>query len=486
MMRVVSDPSAAFEILLQQIHPSSSLSHKDTSARNSADSFCQHSTMLQISSNVSQSLARECRRGARFCSLAICSPSQLHSPVTTCSNILSVSARESSRTVCYAASSLAEPPAQPPVSGSADLPLPLSSLEFHPIINTQGLVVPPANTGKAWVFAIYDGGQKLQYIGFSQNMRNTLRTLLGRRTEKAHYFRFQPLTSLDQAAMVRIRDTWFEEVGGAPVGNKLALERNQWQQPVDAGAISARGKRGAAEDLARQIVEQLKMRGCSEEWVPNPTLMDQGVVEFLPAKGLTAEEEAALRAAQEAAATQTRLSKTVIDGEERTFQVRYRSTMKTAGGFMVDVAVTMDNRETNHRIIVGKTLCVVEQDVVRPRCAQYLEQQGLSSPEPAVEASLAVLLSLKQSRHTDGIMAVDQVSSFKQEQAEEGWGEQGQAAPTFPVNYYTISEVEQWFPDDFKAAFELSSGQVLDSSEEVAWRFTRLESWHSEPLLIHQ
>ncbi|GFH23934.1 uncharacterized protein HaLaN_21634 [Haematococcus lacustris] len=96
--------------------------------------------------------------------------------------------------------------------------------------------------------------------------------------------------------------------------------------------------------------------------------------------------------------------------------------------------------------------------------AQYLEQQGLSSPEPAVEASLAVLLSLKQSRHTDGIMAVDQ----------------------FPVNYYTISEVEQWFPDDFKAAFELSSGQVLDSSEEVAWRFTRLESWHSEPLLIHQ
>ncbi|KAL6747058.1 hypothetical protein V8C86DRAFT_3034101 [Haematococcus lacustris] len=383
--------------------------------------------MLQISANVSQSLVRECRRGARFCSLAICSPSQLHSPVTTCSTILSVSARESSRTICYAASSLAEPPAQPPVSGSADLPLPLSSLEFHPIINTQGLVVPPANTGKAWVFAIYDGGQKLQYIGFSQNMRNTLRTLLGRRTEKAHYFRFQPLTSLDQAAMVRIRDTWFEEVGGAPPGNKLALERNQWQQPVDAGAISARGKRGAAEDLARQIVEQLKMRGCSEEWVPNPTLMDQGVVEFLPAKGLTPEEEAALRAAQEAAATQTRLSKTVIDGEERTFQVRYRSTMKTAGGFMVDVAVTMDNRETNHRIIVG---------------AQYLEQQGLSSPEPAVEASLAVLLSLKQSRHTDGIMAVDQ----------------------FPVNYYTISEVEQWFPDDFKAAFELSSGRVLEST----------------------
>ncbi|GFH23933.1 uncharacterized protein HaLaN_21633 [Haematococcus lacustris] len=297
--------------------------------------------MLQISSNVSQSLARECRRGARFCSLAICSPSQLHSPVTTCSTIPSVSARESPRTVCYAASSLAEPPAQPPVSGSADLPLPLSSLEFHPIINTQGLVVPPANTGKAWVFAIYDGGQKLQYIGFSQNMRNTLRTLLGRRTEKAHYFRQPWCASVTPGLRRWAAPPW----------------ATNWQQPVDAGAISARGKRGAAEDLARQIVEQLKMRGCSEEWVPNPSLMDQGVVEFLPAKGLTPEEEAALRAAQEAAATQTRLSKTVIDGEERTFQVRYRSTMKTAGGFMVDVAVTMDNRETHHRIIVGKYGC---------------------------------------------------------------------------------------------------------------------------------
>jgi hypothetical protein len=105
----------------------------------------------------------------------------------------------------------------------------------------------------------------------------------------------------------------------------VALERNQWQAPVDAGAISARGKRAAAEDKARQvslernstssqhagaqrrasvqtcgncmepdpmfagcncaaawqILEQLKLRGCTEEFVPNPSLLDEGRVSAL-------------------------------------------------------------------------------------------------------------------------------------------------------------------------------------------------------------
>jgi hypothetical protein len=31
----------------------------------------------------------------------------------------------------------------------------------------------------------------------------------------------------------------------------------------------------------------------------------------------------------------------------------------------------------------------------------------------------------------------------------------------FPVNYFTISEVEQWWPEDFVAAFELAAGRAL-------------------------
>lgn len=51
-----------------------------------------------------------------------------------------------------------------------------------------------------------------------------------------------------------------------------------WQQPVDAGAISERGRKGAAEECARQLVAQLKERGCKEEFTPNPTLLLEGQV----------------------------------------------------------------------------------------------------------------------------------------------------------------------------------------------------------------
>jgi len=51
-----------------------------------------------------------------------------------------------------------------------------------------------------------------------------------------------------------------------------------WQQPVDAGAISARGKRGAAEEQCRQLQDQLRQMGCTEEFTPNEALLDDGMV----------------------------------------------------------------------------------------------------------------------------------------------------------------------------------------------------------------
>lgn len=58
----------------------------------------------------------------------------------------------------------------------------------------------------------------------------------------------------------------------------VALERAAWQQPVDGGAISQRGKAAAAEEKARQLVEMIKNRGCKEDFVPNPTLVLEGKV----------------------------------------------------------------------------------------------------------------------------------------------------------------------------------------------------------------
>lgn len=54
----------------------------------------------------------------------------------------------------------------------------------------QGFILPnvPAGT-EASVFGIYDQNKNLQYVGFSKDYRNTLRTLLGRRPDKAWFHR---------------------------------------------------------------------------------------------------------------------------------------------------------------------------------------------------------------------------------------------------------------------------------------------------------
>lgn len=59
----------------------------------------------------------------------------------------------------------------------------------------QGLVNPAVPGGdiadfKAFVFAIYDAQLKIQYTGFSTDLRNTLRTLIGRRPDKAFYYKW--------------------------------------------------------------------------------------------------------------------------------------------------------------------------------------------------------------------------------------------------------------------------------------------------------
>ncbi|KIY92534.1 hypothetical protein MNEG_15429 [Monoraphidium neglectum] len=193
-------------------------------------------------------------------------------------------------------------------------------LDAFPIIDNQGLVNPLVPEGtQAHVFAIIDVNQKLQYIGFSKGLRTTLRTLLGRRPDKAHFFKAVHFHEFDQAAMVAVRDAWYEQCGGAPPGNKLALERNQWQKPVDGGAISQRGKRGAAEDKARELLTIIRQRGCTEPFTPAPELLDDGLVEFLEVAALSDEQLKAAREAAAKAAKESRSCSVVVDGQPKLF-----------------------------------------------------------------------------------------------------------------------------------------------------------------------
>ncbi|KAG2434162.1 hypothetical protein HXX76_007889 [Chlamydomonas incerta] len=346
------------------------------------------------------------------------------------------------------APSSARPRLAPCQSAVMDAPAPaaagapaLADIPLASVINTSGMVLPDVPEGAhGAVYAVYDEKQKLQYVGTTTDLRNALRAALGRRPEKTHYYKAAYLTTGETPALQAVRDAWFSECGGQPNGNRLAIERTMWQQPVDAGAISERGRKGAAEEKARQLQATLKDRGCKEEFTPNASLLLEGQVEFLPARNLTDEEMAAEREAEADRMRGRRSCSCLVDGQERTFHTSYLLKHPTAGGHLMDLSVLFDGRETQHRIIVGR---------------EYYQPFGLT-PEAACEAAIALLLRAKVARATEGMLTSSQ----------------------FPVNYFALGQVEQWFGEEFRDEFErLSGGVQLEDGTANSWRFNRIHDY---------
>jgi hypothetical protein len=75
---------------------------------------------------------------------------------------------------------------------------------------------------------------------------------------------------------------WMSELGLSPPGNSDPVQRNQWEQPGDAGSISERGKSAAATAKAKSFLQIMKDRGLTEEMVYNPELLQTGKCDVLP------------------------------------------------------------------------------------------------------------------------------------------------------------------------------------------------------------
>ncbi len=57
-------------------------------------------------------------------------------------------------------------------------------------LSMQGYINPEIPEGtEASVFAIFDENKKLQFVGFSKDLRNSLRTVFSRRPEKAFFYK---------------------------------------------------------------------------------------------------------------------------------------------------------------------------------------------------------------------------------------------------------------------------------------------------------
>jgi len=68
------------------------------------------------------------------------------------------------------------------------------------------------------------------------------------------------------------------------------------------------------------------------------------------------------------------------------FELRLQNTYKTNGGYMFDLNVTFENRDTTHRVIVGK---------------EYYEDFDME-PEEVIAMTFAFLLRYKVPRQTEG------------------------------------------------------------------------------------
>ncbi|GBG61130.1 hypothetical protein CBR_g19207 [Chara braunii] len=306
----------------------------------------------------------------------------------------------------------------------------LSSLPLTPFISEGGEVAPPPQDAstKASVFAVYDAGKKAQYVGFSKDARNSLRTLLCRRPELCYFYQVFNLPSLDQTQMLAIRSHWFSEIGNPPPGNEQAGERAKWEKPFDAGSEPA------AKDRVRQVMKVLAERGLREKMDFNPSLLQEGKCDVIASAESTA--ASAEPAAGVADSRRRHVSIAGPNGDVVEFDVFYQRKFPTNGGWMYDLQITANGLETTHRVIIGKV---------------YPESVGISEDD-FLERTFAFLLAKKLPRRTEGMLTSDQ----------------------FPVNYFSVSEVEQWY-DDFKLMFR--DGESLLPGEAGYWRFNRVHKY---------
>jgi hypothetical protein len=329
----------------------------------------------------------------------------------------------------------------------------LISLELLPVIDQQGYIAPPipADSDGACVLAIYSENRTLQLVAFSADPRKSLVTLVGRRPDRAFFYRAAFFPKVDQEAMIGLREAWFKENAGAPSGNKLALERDAWTQPVSAGAISQRGRRAAAEGQAAELLQKLRSRGCKEDLVPDEELLDAGKVDFLPAGDVSEEERAAaLKASQDRAARARviRLPKGVVPP---TAECTISRAFETNGGVMFDLTLAHDSTESEHRVIVGKT---------------YYAPFN-KTPEEALDAVLAFLLWTQTERHTDGMLLSSQ----------------------FNANYFAVGELESMWGEAFEEHLELAGLRERDPDSQrkregiyspEVWRFARTQDYKDD------
>jgi len=286
--------------------------------------------------------------------------------------------------------------------GEVEQPPVLADVPLLPFISEKGRVMPQVlDRAAATVFAVFNEDKEIQYVGFSKDIRNTLRTVLGRQPDLCHYFKTWDLDSVDQKRMLKCRQEWIKEAG-QPKGQSTS-EAQMWQASAEQSSVAA------ATELAKSTLDKLRARGLKESFVADPAQLKKRVFEVLASDLKTDKELDSDEIRLQMIEKNTYSVSIPVEDVEYNFTIFFSNKIATNGGHMFDVSIFCNDKESRHRIICGKN---------------WPASTGLE-PEEVVKAAFAFLLHKRVERHTEGLLISNQ----------------------FPINYFSMSEVEQWFPD---------------------------------------
>ncbi|MBE9077708.1 GIY-YIG nuclease family protein [Romeria aff. gracilis LEGE 07310] len=169
----------------------------------------------------------------------------------------------------------------------------LSTLPFHPYLTPDGQIATEF-AGVIGIYAIYDEGQTLQYVGISRDVAASLKQHLIRQPEACYWVKVHPVKRPSRTELNEIRDAWIAENGSVPPGN--GERADAWEKPIDVRALmtpaeivaedksDGLGRVKIMKQIARRIeadlLEKLKARGVQMELRFNPKLKEDGLLDL--------------------------------------------------------------------------------------------------------------------------------------------------------------------------------------------------------------
>lgn len=166
----------------------------------------------------------------------------------------------------------------------------LADLAMHPYLIEGELSSEWA--GKVGIYAIFDEGQTLQYVGYSRDINVGLTQHLVRCPQQCHWFKVYTVTRPSRTLLEEIRTAWLAEHGTVPPGN--SDQQTIWEKPIDAKAFMTDAERDEIanadpsqtnkllKQLARRVEADVKAkvsdRGAQIPIKFNPKLKEQGLL----------------------------------------------------------------------------------------------------------------------------------------------------------------------------------------------------------------